>query len=172
MRPAANSATSKATRRPIILSFNGVCRDQVSMSLRRRNNDYVALAQDEERRSIRVYASNERTVLEDVKSVIAEVCGDSPEREPARVLGLVDVDPFEAHVGAVKDVELYEPYPDEPAPKIPIPPKVRDLDCVAVDPEQVAIVRIVPARDRPAVRALAVAGLTLAIGFLLFLLAL
>jgi hypothetical protein len=53
-----------------------------------------------------------------------------------------------------------------------VPPRVRDLDRIPVGPEQVAIVKIVPARERVVVRSVAFAGLLFALGFLLFLLSL
>jgi molecular chaperone DnaJ len=56
--------------------------------------------------------------------------------------------------------------------EVPVPPRARDSDVVPIGPDEVAIVRIVPPRDRPPVRAAAVLGLLGALGFLLFLLAL
>jgi molecular chaperone DnaJ len=56
------------------------------------------------------------------------------------------------------------------AVEVPVPPRVRDLDRVPVGPDQVAIVRIVPARERIAVQAAAAGGLLTALGFLVFLL--
>jgi molecular chaperone DnaJ len=53
-----------------------------------------------------------------------------------------------------------------------VPPRARDSDVVPIGPDEVAIVRIVPPRDRAAVRAAALLGLLGALGFLLFLLAL
>jgi hypothetical protein len=131
----------------------------------------MARNEHEQLGSIRVYASSPQGLLEDLESVIADAAGEAPEREPTRVVGRVDVDAFEAHAGAVKRVNLYE-HADEPAPRVPVPPKVGDLDSVRVGPKQIAIVRIVPPRDRLVVRLVAVAGLLLALGFLLFLLAL
>jgi hypothetical protein len=49
---------------------------------------------------------------------------------------------------------------------------VQELDRVRVGPDEVAVVRIVRARERLAVRVLAIAALLLALFFLLFLLAL
>jgi hypothetical protein len=121
--------------------------------------------------SLRVYASTPNRLLDDLASVIAEAAGECPAHEPTKVVGRVDLDALEAHAGAVKSVNLYEPQP-EPAPRIPVPPQVQNLDPVRIGPRQVAIVRIVPARDRLALRAAAFAALLLAIGFLLFLLAL
>jgi hypothetical protein len=132
----------------------------------------MARNEHEEPGSLRVYASSPRAFLEDLQSLIAAMSGETPEREPTRVVGRVEVDAFEAHVGATKSIETYDPRPDEPAPDVSVPPKVRDLDRLEIGPEQVAIVRIVPARDRMILRAVAFAALLLALGFLLFLLAL
>jgi hypothetical protein len=49
---------------------------------------------------------------------------------------------------------------------------VRNLDQVPVGPGEVAVVRIVPPRERVLLRAAAIAALLAALGFLLFLLAL
>ena len=136
------------------------------------NKRVVARNEHEQLGSLRVYASSPHALLDDLENVIAEVSGEAPEREPTRVVGRVDVDAFEAQAGTVKTVNLYEPHPDEPALRVPVPPRVEDLDPVRVGPKQVAIVRIVPPRDRMVVRLIAVAGLLLALGFLLFLLAL
>ena len=54
---------------------------------------------------------------------------------------------------------------------VSVPPGARDSDVVAVGAEEVAIVRIVPPRKRAVVRTAALAGLVVALGFLLFLLA-
>ena len=54
---------------------------------------------------------------------------------------------------------------------VSVPPGARDSDVVAVGAEEVAIVRIVPPRERAVVRTAALAGLVVALGFLLFLLA-
>jgi hypothetical protein len=125
----------------------------------------------EQRPSLRIYASSPESIREDVESVIAAASGDLPEREPTRVVGCVDVDAFEAHVGATKSVEPYGPREDASKP-VTVPPKVHDLDRVELGPDLVAIVRIVPPRDRIVPRLVASAGLLVAIGFLLFLLAL
>jgi hypothetical protein len=170
-RPAAKIAENTAARRRIRF-YNAEEPIQVSVLLRRWNNDDMARNDYEQAESLRVYASSPNVLLKDLESVIAEAAGESPEHEPTRVVGRVDLDALEAHAGAVKRVNLYHPHPDEPAPRVPVPPQVDDLDSVRVGPKQVAIVRIVPARDRTAVRLVAVAGLVLAVGFLLFLLAL
>jgi DnaJ-class molecular chaperone len=161
------------------------------------------------------------------------------ERELARphprVVGLVDVDPYEADHGTTKEVELDEPrvceacggtggevktcsscggrgrrrtvvhdrawrllrfdtckhcggggvLPDRECPTcggrgvqedvavevVRIPPGVQDLDRVAVGPEQVAVVQIVP-RRRFLLRLLAWAAILVALLFVLFLLSL
>jgi hypothetical protein len=140
--------------------------------LRRWKNKDMARDEYEQDGSLRVYASSRNGLLDDLASVIAEAAGESSEHEPTKVVGRVDLDAFEAHAGAVKSVNLYEPHPERPAPRVPVRPQVQDLESVQIGPKQVAIVRIVPARDRVIVRAAAIAGLLLAIGFVLFLLAL
>lgn len=163
-----------------------------------------------ERRPARVYASNKRGLLQDIESLIASAAGRRPDSEPTQVVGSVELDAYEARVGATRQVEVGT---DEPcaacngsghrklvsdrdsgrflslddcsecggtgvsgekklAVEVPVPPRVRDLDRVPVGPEQVAIVKIVPVRERVVVRAAAFAGLLLAFGFLLFLLSL
>lgn len=162
-----------------------------------------------ERRPQRVYASNRRGLLQDLESLIAAAAGRQPEREPRQVVGSIEVDPYEAHIGATRVVEVSAERPcgacdgtghrrqvsnreagrflsliacadcqgtgiagEMRAVDIPVPPGVRDLDRVPVGPEQVAIVNIVPARERVVVRTAALGGLVVALGFLLFLLAL
>jgi curved DNA-binding protein CbpA len=115
-------------------------------------------------RASRVYASNPRAFLEDLESVIATALGRSPEREPIRVVGEVQVDAYEARLGAVGSVAG--------GASVTVPPKVRDLDRVYVGPEEVAIVRIVPPREKVVIRLGAAIALMGATGFLLFLLAL
>lgn len=142
------------------------------MFLRRWKNEDMARDEYEQAGSLRVYASTPNRLLDDLASVIAEAAGECPAHEPTKVVGRVDLDALEAHAGAVKSVNLYEPQHEQPAPRVPVPPQVQNLDPVLIGPRQVAIVRIVPARDRLALRAAAFAALLLAIGFLLFLLAL
>jgi hypothetical protein len=122
----------------------------------------------QEQRS-RIWTSGPKGFLDDLEALISAVAGGSPEREPTRFVGQVDVDAFEAHVGAVKPVKGYDTEADELA-AVPIPRRVRDFDPVLVGPDQIAIVRIVPAVDRALVRALAFTGLLVALGFLAFLL--
>jgi hypothetical protein len=124
-----------------------------------------------EQRPPRVWASNPEALLDDLNSVISAVAGRSPEREPTRVIGRVDVDAFEAHVGVVKPVQAYDAGADQFA-AVRVPGRVRDFAPVLVAPGEVAIVRIVHAADRLLVRALAFGGLVVALGFLLFLFAL
>lgn len=161
------------------------------------------------REAARVYASNPRAFLQDLESVLASAVGRRPDREPTRVIGELAVDPYEAHVGATRSVEVVEPQPcpacnasgrrrvvehresgrfvslqpcsecggtgelDAERPvEVTVPPRVRDLDRVPVGPDEVAIVRIVPPRDRLGVRLAAAAALLAAVAFLLFLLSL
>ncbi len=114
----------------------------------------------------RVYASNPREFLEDLESVIATALGRRPEKEPTRVVGEVQVDPYEARLGAIGKVAGSE------TSSVTVPPRARDLDRVHVGPEEVAIVRIVPPREKVVIRLAATLALAAAIGFLLFLLAL
>lgn len=162
-----------------------------------------------ERRPVRVYHADKRGLLQDLESLIVSAAGGRPSREPARVVADLELDAYEAHIGATRRVEVGEARQCEAcegsgrrklvaqcdsarflsfdeceecggtgmaeerrAVDVPVPPRARDLDPVRVGPEEVAIVRIVPPRERPAVRAAALAGLLLALGFLLFLLAL
>lgn len=162
-----------------------------------------------ERRPARVYASTPRGFLQDLESLIAAAAGQGPEQRPAEVVGSVELDPYEAHVGARRTVEVSAERPCEAcggtgrhrvisnrdsgrfvsfddcvdcggtgvadetrALNIPVPPRVRDLDRIPVGPQQVAIVRIVPPRERVVVQTAAFAALLAALGFLLFLLAL
>lgn len=161
------------------------------------------------RGAARVYASNPRAFLEDLESVIAAAMGGRPEKTPMRVVAEVELDAYEAHLGATRNVELGEmescsgcdgtgrrrvvseldagrfvslhDCPDcggagEVAEELPsavtVPPRSRDLDRIPVGPEAVAIVRLVPPRERLVLRLAATAALLAAIGFLLFLLAL
>lgn len=157
----------------------------------------------------RVFASNRRGLWQDLESLIETAAGRRSEREPRPVVGSVEVDPYEAHIGATRklEVSLEEPCAacagtghrkvvsnrdsarflslddcrecggtglanELRALDVPVPPRARDLDRVLVGPEGIAIVRIVPARERSAIRAAAFAALLLALGFLLYLLAL
>jgi DnaJ-class molecular chaperone len=86
----------------------------------------------------------------------------------AEVVATVEVDAYEAHIGATRRVEVGE---ERRAVDVPVPPGVRNLDRIPIALDQVALVRIVPARDRLAVQAAALVGLLSALGFLLFLLA-
>lgn len=124
----------------------------------------------DDQQSLRVYASNWRTLLADVERAIAAAAGET-RHEPTRIVGEVGVDPLEAHAGAIKRVDLYEPGTREP-PAVAVPPRVRHLDALAIGAEQLAIVRIVPPRDSVAVRLVALTGLLLALAFLLYLLSL
>jgi DnaJ-class molecular chaperone len=122
-----------------------------------------------ERRRPRVYATSTREFLRDLESLISAALGQPQEQRPAEVVATVELDPYEAHVGAVRSVHVAG---KQEARDVPVPPRVRDLDRVFVGPDQVAIVRIVPVQERNLVRTAALAGLVIALGFLLFLLAL
>lgn len=115
----------------------------------------------------RVYASNPRAFLEDLESVIATALGRQVDREPTRVVGEVQLDAYEARLGATGSLS------EGAAPlSVTIPPRTRDLDRVYIGPEQVAIIRIVPPREKVAIRVGAAIALMGAVAFLLFLLAL
>ena len=162
-----------------------------------------------ERRPPRVYTSSPEGLLADLESLITQAAGRQPDCEPTQVVGSVELDPYEARLGATRSVQVASEQPcsacsgtghrrvvsnresgrflslddcsecggtgiagEREAVDVPVPPRVRDLDRVPVGPEQVAIVKIVPARERAVVRTAAFAGLLLALGFLLFLLSL
>jgi DnaJ-class molecular chaperone len=128
---------------------------------------------------------------------------------PTKVVADVEVDPYEAHVGATRRVDLRADHPCEAcegsgrrkvvlrrefgrllsfedctacsgtgvakearALDVAVPPGAKDRDRVPLGPDEVAIVKIVPPRDRAAVRAAALVALFVAVGFLLFLLTL
>lgn len=130
-------------------------------------------------------------------------------RVPTKVVADLEVDPYEAHVGATRRVDVGAEHPCEAcegsgrrkvvlerefgrllsledcaacsgtgvakearALDVAVPPGAKDLDGIPLGPDEVAVVRIVPPRDRPAVRAAALVVLLVAVGFLLFLLAL
>jgi molecular chaperone DnaJ len=59
----------------------------------------------------RIYASDPRAFVEDLESVIASAVGRRPAQapEPTRVVGEVELDAYEAHVGARRSVEVPEP---------------------------------------------------------------
>ena len=59
------------------------------------------------RESARVYASNPRVFLKDLESVLAGAVGGHAD-QPARVVAEVELDPYEAHVGATRQVEVSE----------------------------------------------------------------
>lgn len=56
----------------------------------------------------RVYAGNPRAFFEDVESVLSEALGRPEPKRPQRVVGEVELDPYEAHVGATRPVEVAE----------------------------------------------------------------
>lgn len=162
-----------------------------------------------ERRPARAYHSDKRRLLQDLESLIVSAAGGRPEREPTRVVATLEVDAYEAHLGATRRVELDEERPCDTCEgsgkrkavahresgrflsfddcgecggtgvagerrrvEVAVPPRTRDSDVVRIGPDEVAIVKIVPPRDRAAVRAAALLGLFGALCFLLFLLAL
>jgi DnaJ-class molecular chaperone len=84
------------------------------------------------------------------------------EREFGRLFSFVDCGACGGR-GATKEVRGLD---------VAVPPGARDLDRVPLGPDEVAVVKIVPPRDRPAVRAAALLLLLGAVGFLLFLLTL
>jgi molecular chaperone DnaJ len=162
-----------------------------------------------ERRPARVYASNRRGLLHDLELLLSSAAGKEQDGEPTEVVASVELDPYEAHTGTTRRLEVAAEKPcaacdgsgrrrvvserdsgrflslvdcsdcggagvagEKESLELPVPPRVRNLDRVRIGPRQVAIVKIVPARDRLGVRALAFAGLLSALGFLLFLLSL
>jgi DnaJ-class molecular chaperone len=159
-----------------------------------------------ERRSARAYASSPRAFLEDLESLIQAATGRKVEHEPTEVVGSVELDPYEAHVGAKRRLVVAAEDPcgscagsghervvveredrrlvslvdctvcggsgtatEQRALDVSVPPKVRDLDRIPVGPRQVAVVKLVPARDRVAVQGAAFAGLLGALAFLGYL---
>jgi DnaJ domain len=162
-----------------------------------------------ERRPARVYTSNPREFLQDLDSLIQAASGKTPDRRPTRVVASVELDAYEAHVGAKRRVMVStdEPCPDcagsgrervvserddrrlvslvdcsacggtgtaadEKVLDVSVPPGVRDLDRVPVGPKQVAVVKVVAARDRAAIRGAAFAGLLGTLAFLGYLVSL
>ena len=87
----------------------------------------------------------------------------------ADVVATIEVDAYEASVGTTRHIPAWE---GRRLVEVPVPQGVRDFDRIPVGPDQVAVVRIVPARDRLAVRVAALVGLLSALGFLLLLLSL
>jgi DnaJ-class molecular chaperone len=86
----------------------------------------------------------------------------------AAVVATIEVDAYEASIGTTRHIAVLE---ERRVVDVPVPPGAKDFDRIPVGPGQVALVRIVPARDRLAVQAAALVGLLSALGFLLFLLA-
>ncbi|HEV3480059.1 MAG TPA: DnaJ domain-containing protein [Gaiellaceae bacterium] len=86
----------------------------------------------------------------------------------AEVVATLEVDAYEASTGTTRRIEVGE---ERRAVEVPVPPGAHDLDRIPIAPDQVALLRIVPARDRLAVRAAALLGLVSTLAFLLFLLA-
>jgi len=159
--------------------------------------------------SARTYASNPRAFIEDVESILSASVGRKAEKEPTKVVGEVELDAYEAHLGATRRVEVGASEPcaacdgvgrlkavahresgrflslekcpdcggtgqiqaDRPV-DVTVPPRTRDQDRIPLGPEEVAVVRVGPARERVAIRVAASLALLAAIGFLLYLLAL
>ncbi len=162
-----------------------------------------------ERRSARVYTSNPREFLQDLDSLIQTAAGTTPERRPTKVVASVELDPYEAHIGAKRRVMVAADEPcatcdgsgrervvsecedrrmvalvdcpacggtgtaaEERELDVSVPPGVRDLDRVPVGPKEVAVVKLVAARDRAAIRGAALAGLLGVLAFLGYLVSL
>jgi DnaJ-class molecular chaperone len=162
-----------------------------------------------ERRSARTYASTPREFLQDLESLIQTATGAEPTREPARVVGSVELDPYEAHVGAKRSLVVDAQDPCDVcsgsgrervvsesedrrvvslvdcgacggsgaavtrrAVEVAVPPGVREHDVVPVGPSEVAVVKVVPPRERFVVRSAALAGLLGALAFLGYLVSL
>ncbi|MGZ8794282.1 MAG: DnaJ domain-containing protein [Gaiellaceae bacterium] len=161
------------------------------------------------RGAARTYASNPRAFLEDLESIISASAGRRSEKEPTKVVGEVELDAYQAHLGATRQVEVGVSQPcaacdglgrrkavahreagrflsledcpdcggtgqtraDRPV-DVTVPPRTRDQDRIPLGPDEVAVVRIVPAREKVAIRIAASVALLAAIGFLLYLLAL
>ncbi len=161
------------------------------------------------RGAARSYASDPRALLDDLESIIAASVGRGAEKEPSKVVGEVELDAYQAHLGATRRVEVGAPEPCaacegagkrkavahresgrflslEECPDcggtgrtqagrpvdVTVPPRTRDQDRIPLGPDEVAVVRIVPAREKVAIRLAASIALLAAIGFLLYLLAL
>ena len=54
----------------------------------------------------RVYASKPREFLQDLESVIVAAMGGRTENQPTRIVAEVELDAYEAHMGATREVEL------------------------------------------------------------------
>jgi curved DNA-binding protein CbpA len=85
----------------------------------------------------------------------------------ADVVSTIEVDAYEASIGTTRHIALWE---ERRVLEVPVPPGARDFDRIPIGPDQVALVRIVPARGPLAVQAAALVGFLSALGFLLFLL--
>jgi molecular chaperone DnaJ len=59
----------------------------------------------------RVYASNPRAFFEDLESLLASATGRRPKKMPTRIVGEVELDAYQAHLGATREVEIDEPEP-------------------------------------------------------------
>jgi len=61
----------------------------------------------------RAYASDPRTFFEDLESLLASATGRRSEKTPTRIVGEVELDAYEAHLGATRKVEVDQPEPCE-----------------------------------------------------------
>jgi molecular chaperone DnaJ len=59
-----------------------------------------------ERRPARVYASNRRGLLQDLELLLSRAAGREPDREPTEVVASIEVDPYEAHTGTTRRLEV------------------------------------------------------------------
>jgi len=65
------------------------------------------------RGTARIYASNPRAFFEDLESMLAAAVGRKPQKKTTRVIGEVELDAYDAHLGATRRVEIDEPQPCE-----------------------------------------------------------
>jgi DnaJ-class molecular chaperone len=61
----------------------------------------------------RLYASNPRAFLEDLETIVATALGRPPEKKLTRIVGEVEIDAYEAYLGAARSVDVDEPQPCE-----------------------------------------------------------
>jgi molecular chaperone DnaJ len=59
-----------------------------------------------ERRRPRVYTASPRGFIQDLEALIAAAAGQPTERRPTEVVGSLELDAYEAHIGATRTVEL------------------------------------------------------------------
>ncbi len=65
------------------------------------------------RGTARVYATNPRAFFEDLESILSATVGRRSEKKATRVVGEIELDAYEAHLGATRRVEIDEPQPCE-----------------------------------------------------------